>query len=119
MSSDPTSANTGTGLASTSLELGDIQRGVLHQRPSPYVGTYLLLRIDSREAGRKLVQRLCPLIESAEASSDPAQDASISVGFTYQGLKALGVPRGLARHLRAGVPAGYGGTRGRAGRYRR
>ena len=92
MSSDPTSANTGTGLASTSLELGDIQRGVLHQRPSPYVGTYLLLRIDSREAGRKLVQRLCPVIESAEASSDPAQDASISVGFTYQGLKALGVP---------------------------
>ena len=92
MSSDPTSASTGTGLASTSLELGDIQRGVLHQRPSPYVGTYLLLRIDSREAGRKLVQRLCPVIESAEASSDPAQDASISVGFTYQGLKALGVP---------------------------
>ena len=91
MSSDPTSANTGTGLASTSLELGDIQRGVLHQRPSPYVGTYLLLRIDSRDAGRKLVQRLCPVIESAEASSDPAQDASISVGFTYQGLKALGV----------------------------
>ena len=92
MSSDPPSAHTGTGLASTSLELGDIQRGVLHQRPSPYAGTYLLLRIDSREAGRKLVQRLCPVIESAEASSDPAQDASISVGFTYQGLKALGVP---------------------------
>ena len=109
MSSDPTSANTGTGLASTSLELGDIQRGVLHQRPSPYVGTYLLLRIDSREAGRKLVQRLCPLIESAEASSDPAQDASISVGFTYQGLKALGVPEdslaSFAPEFRQGMAA--------------
>jgi deferrochelatase/peroxidase EfeB len=93
MSSDLTSANTVTGPASAGLELEDIQRGVLHQRPSPYVGTYLLLRIDNRGAGRKLVQRLCPVIESAQASSDPAQSASISVAFTYQGLKALGVPQ--------------------------
>ena len=93
MSSDLRSANTVTGSANTSLELGDIQRGVLHHRPSPYVGTYLLLRIDDREAGRELVQRLCPLIESAHAPADPAQDASIAVAFTYQGLKALGVPQ--------------------------
>lgn len=93
MSSDLTSVNTVTGPVSAGLELDDIQRGVLHQRPSPYVGTYLLLRIDDRGAGRKLVQRLCPVIESAQASSDPAQSASISVAFTYQGLKALGVPQ--------------------------
>ena len=31
-----------------SLELADIQSGALHERPSPYVGTYLLLRIDDR-----------------------------------------------------------------------
>jgi Dyp-type peroxidase family len=109
MSSDLTSANTMTGLASTSLELDDIQRGVLHQRPSPYVGTYLLLRIDNPEAGRKLVRRLCPVIESAQASSDPAQDASISVGFTYQGLKALGVPQdslaSFAPEFRQGMAA--------------
>jgi Dyp-type peroxidase family len=95
--------------ASTSLELDDIQRGVLHQRPSPYVGAYLLLRIDDREAGRKLVQRLCPVIESAQASSDPAQNASISVGFTYQGLKALGVPQdslaSFAPEFRQGMAA--------------
>jgi Dyp-type peroxidase family len=82
-----------TDPASTGLELDDIQRGVLHHRPSPYVGTYLLLRIDDRQAGRKLVQRLCPVIESAQAPADPAQDASIAVAFTYQGLKALGVPQ--------------------------
>jgi Dyp-type peroxidase family len=109
MSSDLTSVNTLTGPASTSLELDDIQRGVLHQRPSPYVGTYLLLRIDNREAGQKLVQRLCPVIESAQAASDPAQDASISVGFTYQGLKALGVPQdslaSFAPEFRQGMAA--------------
>ena len=93
MSSDLTSANTVTDLMSTSLELDDIQRGVLHQRPSPYVGTYLLLRIDNPDAGRRLVQRLCPVVEFAQSSSDLAQNASISVGFTYQGLKALGVPQ--------------------------
>ena len=40
------------------LELDDIQAGALHERPSPYVGTYLLLRIDDRAAGRELVRRL-------------------------------------------------------------
>ena len=109
MPSDLTSVNTMTGPPSTSLELDDIQQGVLHQRPSPYVGTYLLLRIDSREAGRKLVQRLCPVIESAQAPSNPAQNASISVAFTYQGLKALGVPQdslaSFAPEFRQGMAA--------------
>src|SRR2546421_8897869 len=92
MSSDLTSPGT-ISTASTGLELDDIQRGVLHQRPSPYAGTYLLLRIGNREAGRQLVRRLYPVIESAQTSADPAQDASIAVAFTYQGLKALGVPQ--------------------------
>jgi Dyp-type peroxidase family len=109
MSSDLTSVNTMTGATGISLELDDIQRGVLHRRPSPYVGTYLLLRIDSREAGRKLVRRLCPVIESAQSSSGPAQGASISVGFTYQGLKALGVPQdslaSFAPEFRQGMAA--------------
>jgi hypothetical protein len=93
MCSDRTSADTVTTTASTALELDDIQFGMLHQRPASYVGTYLLLRIDNREAGRKLVQRLLPVIESARSSSDPAQNAWVSVAFTYQGLKALGVPQ--------------------------
>ena len=93
MSSDPTSPFAAAAAATTTLELEDIQRGVLHQRPSPYVGTYLLLRIGNREAGRKLIQRLYPVIESVQAPSDPSQTASIAVAFTYQGLKALGLPQ--------------------------
>lgn len=80
-------ATTGAG-----LQLADIQRGVLHPRPSPYVGTYLLLRIDDRWAGRELLRRLLPAIDSADSAPDPSQHASVSVAFSYQGLKALGVP---------------------------
>lgn len=34
------------------LELDDIQSGVLRPRPTPYVATYILLRIDNPGAGR-------------------------------------------------------------------
>ena len=37
------------------LELDDIQAGALYERPSPYVGTYLLLRIDDRDDGREVL----------------------------------------------------------------
>jgi deferrochelatase/peroxidase EfeB len=98
-----------TTAASNALELDDIQSGMLHQRPASYVGTYLLLRIDNREAGRKLVQRLLPVIESARSSSDPARNAWVSVAFTYQGLKALGVPQdsldSFAPEFRQGMAA--------------
>ena len=75
------------------VDLDDIQSGALHERPSPYVGTYLLLRIDDRAAGRELVRRLLPLVDSGRPSDDPAHDAWITVAFTYQGLEALGVPQ--------------------------
>jgi Dyp-type peroxidase family len=93
----------------TSLELDDIQSGALHERPSPYVGTYLLLRIDDRAAGRELVRRLRPLVDSGRPSSDPARDAWITVAFTYPGLKALGVPQSsldsFAPEFRQGMAA--------------
>jgi Dyp-type peroxidase family len=81
-----------TSTTDVELELDDIQRGALQERPSPYVGTYLLLRIDERTAGRELVRRLLPSVASAGSSSGPAASASVSVAFTYEGLKALGVP---------------------------
>jgi Dyp-type peroxidase family len=77
----------------TGLELDDIQIGALHERPSPYVGTYLLLRIDDRAAGRALVRRLLPLVDSGRPSSEPEHGAWITVAFTYSGLAALGVPQ--------------------------
>ncbi len=98
------------------LELDDIQSGALHDRPSPYVGTYLLLRIDDRVAGRELVRRLHPLVDSGRPSSDPAHDAWITVAFTYQGLEALGVPQDSLDELRARVPPRHGGACSRVGR---
>ena len=47
-----------TEAAGPSLELDDIQAGALFERPSPYVGTYLMLRITDRADGRELVRRL-------------------------------------------------------------
>lgn len=75
------------------LDLDDIQSGALHERPSPYVGRYLLLRIEDRAAGRELVRRLVDIVDHGQPSAEPQQDAWITVAFTYQGLKALGVPQ--------------------------
>ena len=60
--------------ADVRLELEHIQSGALHERPSPYVGRYLLLRIDDRAAGRELVRRLHPVVDAA-ADPSPARDA--------------------------------------------
>ena len=75
------------------LELDDIQNGALHPRPSPYVGVYILLRIDDRRAGRELLRRLIPALTDATNPADPSRQAWISAGLTFQGLKALGVPQ--------------------------
>src|SRR3954447_5537837 len=88
-----TTTETVTATDSVSLELDDIQSGALHERPSPYVGTYLLLRIDDRVAGRELVRRLHDVVDSGTPTADPSRDAWITVAFTYHGLKALGVPQ--------------------------
>src|SRR3954469_14261968 len=74
------------------LELDDIQAGALYERPSPYVGTYLLLRIADRADGRELVRRLHGLVNPAGAADTP-DGTSITVAFTYHGLEALGVPK--------------------------
>ena len=74
------------------LELDDIQAGALYERPSPYVGTSLLLRIDNRVAGRELVRRLLRVVNPAGAGVTP-DTTSVTVAFTYQGLTALGVPQ--------------------------
>ena len=58
----------------TALELDDIQAGALLRAPSPYVGTYLLLRIHDRADGRELVRRLHRLVNAAPDLADPAGD---------------------------------------------
>ena len=74
------------------LDLDDIQHGVLRQRPSPYVGRYLLLCLHDVSQGRELARRLHALLE-AERRSPSDAGASLTVAFTYQGLQALGVPQ--------------------------
>ena len=97
-----------TGVA---LELDDIQAGALYERPSPYVGTYLLLRIVDRADGRELVRRLHGIVNAAGAASTP-DDVSVTVAFTYHGLKALGVPQAsldsFAPEFREGMAARAG-----------
>ena len=90
------------------LELDDIQAGALYERPSPYVGTYLLLRIHDKADGRELVRRLHRLANPA-ASADTSQGTSVTVAFTWNGLQALGVPQesldSFAPEFREGMAA--------------
>src|SRR3954467_10824669 len=90
------------------LELDDIQAGALFERPSPYVGRYLMLRITDRTDGRELVRRLHRITTSSR-TSDGGDDTSLTVAFTYHGLEALGVPRAsldsFAPEFREGMKA--------------
>ena len=52
------------------LEREDIQSGALHERPSPYFGTYLLMRIDNPARGRELLRRLLPVVESSQSMTE-------------------------------------------------
>ena len=74
-----------------SLELDDIQAAALEQRPTPYSGAYLALRIDDKKQAREFVRRLIPAVESV-ATFDHVKQASLAVAISYQGLVAIGVP---------------------------
>lgn len=73
------------------LELADIQSGAIHPRPSPYAGSYIVVRIDDRRAGRQLLRRLIPELTPATDPAHVDQEAWVSVALTFQGLKALGL----------------------------
>ena len=84
------------------LELDDIQAGALYERPSPYVGTYLLLRIDDRADGREL------------ARYDLTEDASTETAMVFGELyrhggewKFRAIGQGYASGL-AGIARDYG-----------
>ncbi|WP_433360387.1 Dyp-type peroxidase [Actinoplanes sp. CA-142083] len=91
------------------LDLDDIQAGALHERPSPYVGTYVLLHVRDRNDGRNLLRRLIPLLSPARAVVDRTPSAWLTVALSYQGLKALGVPEdsleSFAPEFREGMAA--------------
>src|SRR5215469_16073418 len=75
------------------LDLHEIQATVLRQRPAPYFGSHVLLRIDDAKAGREFLRRLTPYVDSAVGWRNAA-NAWIAVGISYAGLEALGLPQG-------------------------
>lgn len=91
------------------LELDDIQSGVLRPRPAPYAATYLVLRIDDRRDGRRLMARLADLVASAAHPTSPVADTWVSASLTYTGLVALGLPQqsleSFSWELRQGMAA--------------
>ena len=67
------------------LELDDIQSGVLRPRPTPYAATYIVLRIEDRNAGRELMRRVSTIVTSAANPTRPLADTWVSVALTYPG----------------------------------
>lgn len=69
------------------LELDDIQAGVLHPRPSPYVASYLLIRIDDRRDGREMLRRAPKVVAAGGDRLTAESDAWVNLAFTFEGLK--------------------------------
>lgn len=90
------------------LDLHEIQATVLRQRPAPYFGSHVFLRIDDAQAGRKFLRLLTPYVDSA-AGWRIAANAWIAVGISYAGLAALGLPpeslQSFPEAFRAGMAA--------------
>jgi Dyp-type peroxidase family len=97
--------------AAPNLELDDIQSGVLRPRPTPYVATYIILRIDDRSAGRELMRRAAFVVASATRPTSPFGETWVSVAITFEGFKALGVPQ---ESLESFSPEFQGGMAARA-----
>ena len=77
-----------------SVEFDDLQAAVLHSRPSPYVGALIVSRVDDRRDGREFLRRLLPtLLSASPGSRNGEREAWASVGISFEGLKALGVPK--------------------------
>src|SRR5712692_8823932 len=79
--------------ATPTLEVSDIQATVLRPRPSPYKGEYVVLRIDDAAQGREMLRRILPHVAPADDWWVPTLPGWLGIAFTYQGLKALGVPQ--------------------------
>src|SRR5215831_9430201 len=75
------------------VEASDIQATVLRPRPSPYRGEYVILRIDQVEQGREMLRRILPYVAPADEWWVPSLPGWLGIAFTFEGLKALGLPQ--------------------------
>src|SRR5215813_6710250 len=78
---------------SPALEMSDIQATVLRPRPKPYFGEYVILRIGDAEQGREMLRRILPHVAPADEWWVPSSPGWLGIAFTFEGLKALGVPQ--------------------------
>src|SRR5216683_4558716 len=85
-----------TQSSTPTLKLHDIQGIILRDRPVPYFGAYLLLRIDNPADGCSLLRRLAPRVASGISWQDHTDTAWFNVAFTFEGLMALSACRGPA-----------------------
>jgi Dyp-type peroxidase family len=75
------------------VEVSDIQATVLRPRPRPYRGQYVILRVDDASQGREMLRRIIPHVAPADDWWKPTLPGWLGIAFTYQGLKALGLPQ--------------------------
>ncbi|WP_050421631.1 Dyp-type peroxidase [Bradyrhizobium tropiciagri] len=75
------------------LEVSDIQATVLRPRPSPYLGQYVILRIDDAAQGREMLRRMIPHVAPADEWWVPSLAGWLGIAFTFEGLKALELPQ--------------------------
>ena len=78
---------------SPALEMSDIQATALRPRPKPYCGEYVILRIGNAEQGREMLRRILPHVAPADEWWVPSLPGWLGIAFTFEGLKALGVPQ--------------------------
>lgn len=74
------------------IELNEIQSLILRSRPIPYFGTIAAIEVKSPKAGRELIKRLLPLVNSAEKWNEDIP-ATVFLAITYKGLQALELPK--------------------------
>ena len=81
------------------LDLADIQSFVLYPVAFPFA-RFSFWRVPSVDAGRQFVASLIPMVTNAVHTGRPHDDrkpSELTVGFTFDGLAAVGVPwRSLA-----------------------
>ena len=75
------------------VEASDIQAIVLRPRPKPYRGEYVILRIGDAGQGREMLRRILPHVAPADEWWVPSLPGWLGIAFTFEGLKALGVPQ--------------------------
>jgi len=75
------------------VEASDVQAIVLRPRPKPYRGEYVILRIGDAGQGREMLRRILPHVALAAEWWVPSLPGWLGIAFTFEGLKALGVPQ--------------------------